>query len=213
VESRSRRCPAARQAAVHQHYYEVLTPEERNDPQWDPDNVDHWMTFFTERRLAELAHYKGNDPSPPNKNAPTRKVWWGVKGRALPTVLDHIAVGNNPRLTMPQRHWLPHRMDAPASSSLQSSSSVLRTLHGGDGVVIGLPSSAPTRHLRPKKEPGLGTSSARVKKEPGMPASFMRMKKEPISFMRVKKEHGAPAPPSLKKAHGLADEAARQLDY
>jgi hypothetical protein len=48
---------AARQAAVHRHYYEVLTPEERNNPQWDPYNVDHWTAFFTEHRLAELAHY------------------------------------------------------------------------------------------------------------------------------------------------------------
>jgi hypothetical protein len=59
---------AACQAAVHQHYYEVLTPEERNDPQWDPNNVDHWTTFFTERRLAELAHYEGNNPPRPKNN-------------------------------------------------------------------------------------------------------------------------------------------------
>jgi hypothetical protein len=32
---------AARQAAIHRHYYEVLTPEERNDPLYDPDNDDH----------------------------------------------------------------------------------------------------------------------------------------------------------------------------
>jgi hypothetical protein len=94
---------AARQAAAHRHYYEVLTPEERNDPLWDPDNVDHWTVFFTERRLMELAHYKGNGPSPPNKNAAARKVWWGVEGRTLPVVLDHIAAGNHPRLIMPQR--------------------------------------------------------------------------------------------------------------
>jgi hypothetical protein len=31
--------------------------------------------FFTERRLAELAHYEGNGPPPPNKNAAARKVW------------------------------------------------------------------------------------------------------------------------------------------
>jgi hypothetical protein len=42
-----------------------------------------------------------------------------------------------------------------------------------------------------------------VKKEPGMPASFTR----------VKKEHDVPTPPSSKKAHRLADEAAGQLDY
>jgi hypothetical protein len=28
---------ATRRAAIHRHYYEVLTPEERNDPLWDPD--------------------------------------------------------------------------------------------------------------------------------------------------------------------------------
>jgi hypothetical protein len=32
---------AARQAAIHRHYYEVLTPEDRNDPLWDPNNDDH----------------------------------------------------------------------------------------------------------------------------------------------------------------------------
>jgi hypothetical protein len=55
---------AARHAAIHRHYYEVLTPEERNDPLWDPDNKDHWTTFFTQRRLTELAHYEcqGDDP-------------------------------------------------------------------------------------------------------------------------------------------------------
>jgi hypothetical protein len=90
---------------------------------------------------------------------------------------------------------------------------VSRTPRGGGGVVIGSPSSAPTRLLRPKKEPRIGASSARVKKEPGTPASFTRVKKEPVSFTRVKKEHDAPAPPSSKNACRLADKAARQLDY
>jgi hypothetical protein len=93
----------ARQAAVHRHYYEVLTLEECKDPLWDPDNVDQWTTFFTERRLAELVHYEGNSPLPPNMNAAARKPWWGVEGHTLPAVLDHIAAGNHPRLTMPQR--------------------------------------------------------------------------------------------------------------
>jgi hypothetical protein len=141
-------------------------------------------------------------------------LWWGVEGRNLPAVLDHIVVGNNPRLTMLQRHRLPRRMDAPASSSSRSSSLAPRTPSGGGGsVVIGSPSSAPTYLLRPKKEPRLGASSARVKKEPGTPPSFTRVKKEPVSFTRVKKEHGAPAPPSSKKARRLANEAAGQLDY
>jgi hypothetical protein len=75
---------AGRQAFIHRHYYEVLTPEERNDLLWDPNNDDHWTTFFTERRLAELAHYEGNGPPPANKNATARKLWWGVKGCTLP---------------------------------------------------------------------------------------------------------------------------------
>jgi hypothetical protein len=31
-------------------------------------------------------------------------LWWGIPGRTLAFVLDHIAAGNHPRLTMPQRH-------------------------------------------------------------------------------------------------------------
>jgi hypothetical protein len=75
----------------------VLTLEERNDPLCDPDNNDHWAVFFTERSLAELAHYKGIGPPPANKNAAMRKVWWRVRGRTLAFVLDHITVGNHPR--------------------------------------------------------------------------------------------------------------------
>jgi hypothetical protein len=79
-------------------------------------------------------------------------------------------------------------------------------------IVIGLPPSASTHLLRPKKEPGPGASNARVK-EPGTPASFTRVKKEPDSFTRVKKEHDAPTPPSSEKARRLADNAARQLAH
>jgi hypothetical protein len=35
----------ALQVAIHQHYYEVLMPQECNDPLWDPNNVDHWTVF------------------------------------------------------------------------------------------------------------------------------------------------------------------------
>jgi hypothetical protein len=131
-----------RQVVIHQHYYEVLMPKERNDPLWDPDNMDHLTMFFMEHRLAELAHYEGNSPPLPNKNAAARKVWWGIEGRTLPAILDHIAVGNYLRLTMPQwQHWLPHMMDGPVSSSSRSSSSMLRTPRTG-GIVIGSPPSA-----------------------------------------------------------------------
>jgi hypothetical protein len=54
-----------------------------------------------ERRNTELAHYEGTGPPPANKNAAAGKLWWDVHGRMLVWVLDHIAAGNNPRLTMP----------------------------------------------------------------------------------------------------------------
>jgi hypothetical protein len=66
---------ATRSASIHQHYYEGLAAEERNDLVWDPDNEDQWTTFFTERRLHQLAQYKGNDPLPANKNAVGWKLW------------------------------------------------------------------------------------------------------------------------------------------
>jgi hypothetical protein len=198
-------------ADAHRHYWEVLTPEERNDPLWDPDKEDHWMTFFTEHRLAELAHYEGSGPPPANKNAATRKIWWGVLCRTLAWVLDHIAAGNYLRLTMPRRHWLPQRMDGPVSSSLRLSSST-----PSSGIIIGTPPSALTRLLRPKKEPGSsGASSARVKNKAASPASFTRIQKEPGvtlgSLARVKKEPGVP--PSLKKVRRLAEDTALQLEY
>jgi hypothetical protein len=104
---------AVRQAAIHRHYYEVLTPEERNNPLWDPDNKDQWMAFITEHQNAELAHYEGNGPPQANKNAAAHKLWWGVKGRTLLWVLKHIVMGNYPQLTMPMQHWLLRGMDGP----------------------------------------------------------------------------------------------------
>jgi hypothetical protein len=62
--------------------------------------------------------------------------------------------------------------------------------------------------LRPKKEAGSSDASSattasfvHVKKEPGMTLAFL---------VHVKK---APAPPSTKKACGLGEDAARQLEY
>jgi hypothetical protein len=100
----------------------MLTPKEHNDPLWDLDNDDHWTTFFTERRLAKLAHYEGTGLPPTNKNTAIRKVWWGVRGHILAFVLDHIAAGNHLRLTMPQPYSMSHRMEGASSSSRSLSS-------------------------------------------------------------------------------------------
>jgi hypothetical protein len=50
---------ATRSAAINQHNYEGLTPEQRADPIWDPDNIDQWSTFFTQRCNHDLAQCEG----------------------------------------------------------------------------------------------------------------------------------------------------------
>jgi hypothetical protein len=98
-----------------------------------------------------------------NKNAVMRKIWWGVRGRTLTVVLNNIAAGNYPRLTMPQPHWMSRGMEG-ASSSSRSLSSAPGTPRAG-GISIGSPPTTPsTRLLHPKKESGTsGASSTRVK--------------------------------------------------
>jgi hypothetical protein len=32
--------------AIYDHFWERLTPEERNNPRWSPDNDQAWMAFF-----------------------------------------------------------------------------------------------------------------------------------------------------------------------
>jgi hypothetical protein len=69
-----------------------------------------------------------------------------------------------------------------------------------------------------KKEAGSPASFTRVKKDPGVtPGSLACVKKEPGMtpgyLARVKKEPGALAPPSLKKARRLAENAALLLEY
>jgi hypothetical protein len=194
----------------------VLTPEEHNDPLWDPDNDDHWKSFFMEHRLAELAHYEGSGPPPANKNDAMWKFWWGVRGRTIAWVLDHIATGNHPWLTMPQRYWMPRRMEG-ASSSSRSSSSMPGTPRAS-GIAIGsLPTAPITRLLHPKKEPGSsGASSAPG--EGGQLAGLLHTHQEGAMrdariLARVKKEPGAPTPPSSKKARHLTEDDALQLEY
>jgi hypothetical protein len=54
--------------------------------------VDHWTVFFTERRLAELAHYEGNGPPLPNKNSAARKVWWVIRLKRIYNFLCSMLV-------------------------------------------------------------------------------------------------------------------------
>jgi hypothetical protein len=179
---------AARQAAIHQHYYEVLTPEERNDPlwdpdNWDPDNEDHWTAFFTERHNMELAHYEGTSPPLANKNAVARKL-----GRPRPH--PHL-------VTRPHR-----RGQQPAAYNADAE---LDAAQDGWHVVVlafflvNVEDSARRRHRHRVAAKAPSTQLLRPKKKLGVMPGFLS---------RVKKEPGASAPPSSKKARHLAKDAA-----
>jgi hypothetical protein len=99
VEAEHRRPPRAahshRQQPPGRHLWALLgtlTDEERNDPQWDPDNRHAWSAFFAWQRGDRHAVYDGSGPSPKNFNSEGRRRWWSAPGRILTWVLDHIAM-------------------------------------------------------------------------------------------------------------------------
>ena len=52
-----------RRAAITNHYYLELTPEQRMDPGWHPDYRPTWEAFFINRRERALAKYEGGRPA------------------------------------------------------------------------------------------------------------------------------------------------------
>ena len=89
----------ARRAAITNHYYLELTPEQRMDPGWHPDYRPTWEAFFINRRERALARYEGDGPPPSDFNEAGRQLWWA--GRTLQGVMNYITAGDNPRLRYP----------------------------------------------------------------------------------------------------------------
>ena len=89
----------ARRAAITNHYYLELTPEQRMDPRWHPDYRPTWDAFFINRRERALARYEDNGPPPSKFNEAGRRLWWS--GRTLQSVMNYITAGDNPRLRYP----------------------------------------------------------------------------------------------------------------
>lgn len=107
----------ARRAAITNHYYLELTPEQRMDPRWDPDYRPTWDAFFINRRERALARYEEDGPPPSNFNEAGRRLWW--RGRTLQSVMDYITAGDNPRLRYPHfqsRRAPPSRFEPRAPS-------------------------------------------------------------------------------------------------
>ncbi|KAM0903932.1 hypothetical protein ACQ4PT_018332 [Festuca glaucescens] len=163
----------ARTATMHQHYYGELTPEQRASPHWDHENATTWNAFFCQGRLLELSRYDGNRAPPSNKNAAARRIWWGVPGRTLVAVLQHITDRNELRLEYPApvRRWAPRRMASASSSSSSSrsssrtsSASAPRTLRSGALYIGEAAPPLPTAGLRRPKREDDASGSSRLKK-------------------------------------------------
>ena len=92
----------ARRAAITNHYYLELTPEQRMHPRWDPDYRPTWDAFFINRRERVLALYEGDGPPAANFNEAGHRLWWG--GRTLQSIMDYITASDNPRLCYPHFH-------------------------------------------------------------------------------------------------------------
>jgi len=106
----------ARRAAITNHYYLELTPEQRMDSRWQPDYRPTWDAFFIERREKALARYEEDRPRPSNFNEACRRLWWA--GRTLKRVMDYITTGDNPRLRYPQ---LQSRRPPPSTTTSRPS--------------------------------------------------------------------------------------------
>jgi hypothetical protein len=145
--------------AITNHYYGELTPEQRMDANWDPDNAATWNAFFANR---QLARYEGDGPPPVNYNEEGHRLWWG--GRTLDGAMDHISAGDYPRLRYP--HFQPKK--------------------AGGHVVFWDPSSPNARErldrmlaARPEPKPQPGwvvppeyAAAARLQRRPGDPEEF-----------------------------------------
>uniref|UniRef100_N1R4K6 Uncharacterized protein n=1 Tax=Aegilops tauschii TaxID=37682 RepID=N1R4K6_AEGTA len=155
-----------------------LPEQVRNEPRYTPDSHTLWTMYFGRRHADQLA--STNDVEPHGRiNFEGRRQWWGVPGRTLEAVLEHIEAGNTPCLQYPgppsfsRRHgssWTPQRMETATSSlsgsgSLSSGSLARRPIKPkpqemplGRLLIInkgGRPSPSSSRLVRPKTEPGL----------------------------------------------------------
>ncbi|XBI84546.1 hypothetical protein VPH35_092837 [Triticum aestivum] len=168
---------AARRAEIAR-IRSLPTEEQRNEPRYAPDSETLWTLYFERRREEQIASINGVIPRG-RLNSEGRREWWGVPGRTLDAVLDHIETGNVPGLEYPTRpsfsrrrgsSWIPRRMEPGLSSSLGSGSPAVRPVKPepeetplgrrarSGALVINEPSPAmaPTRRslrlVRPKPE-------------------------------------------------------------
>jgi len=111
-----------------------LTEEQQNEPRYAPDSETLWTLYFKRRCEEQITSVNGIIPCG-HLNSEGWREWWGIPGRTLDAVLDHIETGNVPRLEYLTRpsfsrrrssSWMPRRMEPGSSSSLGSGLPALR---------------------------------------------------------------------------------------
>ena len=80
------------------HYWNELTPEERDDPAWNLENVGNnarYKRAFQRAFDEEMNRWDGPGAPPRDKNVLGREAFWSPPGRTLAAVMDHIAGGGS----------------------------------------------------------------------------------------------------------------------
>ncbi|KAE8794488.1 Homeobox protein KNOX3 [Hordeum vulgare] len=154
-----------------------LSENSCNLPWYAPDSYPLWTAFFDRRHADQLAATNVVE-SRGRHNSEGRRQWWGIPGRTLEAVLEHIVDGNTPMyeyLPPPAfsrrrgSSWTSRRMESIMSSSSgsrSSGSSVLLPVKSepqetplgrrtrSARIVINEPNASSTRLVRPKTELG-----------------------------------------------------------
>ncbi|KAE8814687.1 Homeobox protein KNOX3 [Hordeum vulgare] len=187
-------------------------------------------------RQAEIADIRSslqeNSRNLSSHNSEGRCHWWGVTGRTLEVILEHIEGGNSPRYEYPPppafshrrgSSWTPRHVEAAASSSsgsrscsfgsptllpvqqeLQEMSLGRRTCSGG--IVINKP-DASSHLVKPKAEPGLlpvKQEHLAIRKEGGIVILDDNDEEAPGPSNRV--GHGDPGQGCSKDIDGVQDD-------
>ena len=82
--------------------------EQRHKPRYAVDSHTLWTMYFQRRREEQIASTNGVIPRD-RLNTDGRREWWGMPGRTLEVVLDHIETGNVLRLENPPRSLITHK--------------------------------------------------------------------------------------------------------
>ena len=116
------------------HYWQELTAEQRQQPEWAPSNTDRYDAEFRRIHHERMTFWDDEGPPPRERNIEGRYAFWGVPGHTLAAFMAHIKAGDEPRLEMPPmapppppaRQWAPRA--STSSSSRRSTSSSLPPL-------------------------------------------------------------------------------------